>query len=434
MNKYRPATLALHAGYDCGRNLGSRAVPIYATTSYVFQNAQDGADLYALKKPGYMYSRLGSPTVNVLEERLSAYHGGSAAVAFASGSAANAFLLLALAGPGKNIVASPHLYGGTSTLLEHTLKRFGVGAAFVDLNDEKALDAAINDDTAAVFGEGVANPSGYIVDLEKVAARAHARGLPLVIDNSASPPPLLNPFDFGADLLTYSLTKLIGGHGTHLGGLVIEKGDFNWGAGPRFTNYINAPDPAYNNLNFWETAGEPYYKEGRGTAVSARLRLDMLRNFGPVLSPFGAHEFLLGLETLSLRAPRQAENARLIAEHLLGHPKVAWVAYSGLPGSPYYDLARKYFQPGPGAVFGFGLKGGFEAAARFIDNVELLSHLANILDARTLVIHPASTTHQQLNPEERKKAGVPDDLIRLSAGLEDARDLLEAVDRGLEEV
>ncbi|UQZ90413.1 O-acetylhomoserine aminocarboxypropyltransferase [Deltaproteobacteria bacterium Smac51] len=431
MKKYRPATLALHAGYDCGQNLQSRAVPIYATTSYVFKDAQEGADLYALKKPGYLYSRLGSPTVNVLEERLAAYHGASAAVSFSSGSAANSFLFLALASPGKNFVSSPQLYGGTSTLLEHTLKRFGIHTKFVDLNDSQALEAAIDDDTVAVFGEGVANPSGYVVDMEKVAAIAHAHGLPLIIDNSAAPPPLLNPFDFGADLATYSLTKLIGGHGTHLGGIVIEKGDFNWGQNQRFTNYLNAPDPTYNNVNFWETAGEPYYREGRSTAVCTRLRLDMLRNFGPVLSPFGAHEFLLGLETLPLRALRQAESARLIAEHLAGHPKVAWVAYSGLTTSPHYGLARKYFEHGPGAVFGFGLKGGFDAAARFIDNVDLLSHLANILDARTLVIHAASTTHQQLSPEERAQAGVPDDLIRLSVGLEDVNDLIEAIDRAL---
>ena len=431
MKKYRPATLALHAGYHCDQNLQSRAVPIYATTSYVFRDAQEGADLYALKKPGFLYSRLNSPTVSVLEDRLAAYHGASAGLAVASGSAANSMLLLTLAGPGKHIVSSPELYGGTATLLAHTLKRFGITAAFVDLNDEKALRAAITDDTVAVFGEGVANPSGYIVDLEKAAAVAHDYGLPLVVDNSAAPPPLLNPFDFGADLVTYSLTKLIGGHGTHLGGLILEKGDFDWGQNQRFTHYLNAPDPTYEGMNFWETFGLPHYREGRGQAVCAKMRLDAMRNFGPTLSPFGAHEFLLGLETLPLRARRQAENAKAVAEYLTGHPKVAWVRYSGLPDSPYYDLARKYFDGAPGAVFGFGLKGGFEAAARFIDRVELWSHLANILDARSLVIHAASTTHQQLSPEERLKAGVPDDLIRLSVGLEDIDDLLETLEEGL---
>ena len=432
MKKYRPATLALHAGYDCNQNLQSRAVPIYVTTSYVFRDAQEGADLYALKKPGFLYSRLASPTVNVLEDRLAAYHGASAGLAVASGSAANSMLFLSLAGPGKHIVSSPELYGGTSTLLTHTLKRFGIDTTFVDLNDEKALRAAVTDDTVAVFGEGVANPSGHIVDLEKAAAVAHEYGLPFIVDNSAAPPPLLNPFDFGADLVTYSLTKLIGGHGTHLGGIVLEKGDFDWGQNDRFTNYLNAPDPTYEGMNFWKTFGLSHYREGRSQVVCTKMRLDLMRNFGPTLSPFGAHEFLLGLETLPLRARRQAENAKAVAEYLVKHPKVAWVRYSGLPDSPYYDLARKYFDGAPGAVFGFGLKGGFEAAARFIDKIELWSHLANILDARSLVIHAASTTHQQLSPEERLKAGVPDDLIRLSVGLEDLDDLLESLEKGLE--
>ena len=432
--KYRPATRALHAGYDCSANLQSRAVPIYATTSYVFRDAQEGADLYALKKPGFLYSRLGSPTVGVLEDRLADYHGAAAGLAVASGSAANSMLLLSLASPGKNIVSSPQLYGGTSTLFEHTLRRFNINTTFVDLNNEAALKAAINDDTIAVFGEGIANPSGHIVDIEKAALIAHSYGLPLIIDNSAAPPPLLNPFDFGADLVTYSLTKLIGGHGTHLGGLILEKGDFNWGATGRFTNYLNAPDPTYDGMNFWETFGRPQYQAGQSRVVTTKIRLDLLRNFGPTLSPFGAHEFLLGLETLPLRARQQADNAKAVAEFLDSHPKVAWVNYSGLPASPSYDLAHKYFSGRPGAVFGFGLKGGFEAAVRLIDNLELWSHLANILDARSLIIHAASTTHQQLSSEERQKAGVPDDLIRLSVGLEDIDDLLESLAKGLETV
>lgn len=434
MTKYKPSTLALHAGYDPAQNLQSRAVPIYATTSYVFQNAQEGADLYALKKPGFLYSRLASPTVNVLEDRLAAYHGASAAIALASGSAANSMLFLTLASPGKHIVSSPELYGGTSTLLAHTLPRFGITTTFVNLNDEKALRAAITDDTVAIFSEGVANPSGFIVDLEKVGAIANSYGLPLIVDNSAAPPPLLNPFDFGADLVTYSLTKLIGGHGTHLGGLVLEKGDFDWGQNQRFTNNLNAPDPTYDGLNFWETFGAPNFLEGRSQVVCNKLRLDMLRNFGPTLSPFGAHEFLLGLETLPLRARRQAENAQKVAEFLAQHPKVAWVRYSGLQVSPHYHLAQKYFGGQPGAVFGFGLKGGFEAATKFIDKVELWSHLANILDARSLIIHAASTTHQQLSKEDREKSGVPDDLIRLSVGLEDVDDLIKALEIGLESI
>lgn len=430
-HKYRPDTRALHAGYDCSQNLQSRAVPIYVTTSYVFRDAQEGADLYALKKPGYLYSRLGSPTVNVLEDRLAAYHGAAGALAFSCGSAANAFLFLSLSGAGRHIVASPQIYGGTSTLLEHTLRRHGLTATFVDLNDEKALRQAIIPETICIFGEGVANPSGYIVDMAKASAVAHEYGLPLIIDNSAAPPPLLNPFDYGADLLTYSLTKLIGGHGTHLGGLVVEKGDFDWGASGRFNDYLNAPDPAYDGLNFWEAFGRPHFRDGQSRVVTTKMRLDAMRNFGPVLSPFGAHEFLLGLETLPLRARRQAESAKAVAEHLAAHPKTAWVSYSGLHNSPNYELAQKYFGGKPGAVFGFGLKGGYEAAVKFIDRVELWSHLANILDARSLVIHAASTTHQQLRPEERRQAGVPDDLIRLSVGLEDVSDLIEALDQAL---
>ncbi|MDR1043544.1 MAG: O-acetylhomoserine aminocarboxypropyltransferase/cysteine synthase [Candidatus Adiutrix sp.] len=433
-DKCRPATRALHSGYDVRQNLGARAVPIYATTSYVFQDTQEGADLYALKKPGFLYSRLGSPTVSVLEERLAAYHGAAGGLCLASGSAANSLLLMSLTDPGQNIVASPQLYGGSSTLLQHTFRRLGLGVRFVDLNDEEALRAAIDDQTSAVFGEGVANPSGYILDLEKVAAVAHEYGLPLIIDNSAAPPPLLNPFDYGADLLTYSLTKLIGGHGTHLGGAILEKGDFDWGRTARHSKYLNAPDPTYGGLNFWEHFGRPNYQRGQSQVVCHKIRLDLLRNFGPTLSPFGAHEFLLGLETLPLRAQKQAESAQIVARHLAGHPKVAWVNYSGLPDSPIFELAQKYFHGLPGAVFGVGLKGGFEAAVRFIDHLELWSHLANILDARSLVIHPASTTHQQLTPEERAKAGAPDDLIRLSVGLEAVEDLLEALDSALAKV
>lgn len=431
--KYKPETLALHAGYDYTASQQARAVPIYATTSYVFRDIQEGADLYALKKAGFLYSRLGSPTVQVLEDRLAAYHGVPAGLAVASGSAANSMLLLSLAGPGKNIVASPHLYGGTSTLLEHTLKRFGITTTFVDLNDAKALEGAIDDQTVAVYGEGVANPSGYIVDMAPVAEIAHANGLPFIVDNSAAPPPLLNPFEHGADLVTYSLTKLIGGHGTHLGGIILEKGDFDWG-GSRFTNYLNSPDPTYGGLNFWEEFGQPNYKNGQSQVVTTKIRLDLLRNFGPTLSPFGAHEFLLGLETLSLRARRQAENAAEVACYLAAHPKVAWVNYSGLAGSPGYELAAKYFAGKPGAVFGIGLVGGYEAAVNFINNLELWSHLANILDARSLVIHAASTTHQQLSPEERRNCGVPDDLIRLSVGLEEAEDLIAALSLALEKV
>ena len=429
--KYSPDTLALHAGYDCSANAQSRAVPIYATTSYVFKDFADGADLFALKKPGFIYSRLANPTVSVLEDRLAAYHGAAGALASSSGSSANFLTLLTLAGPGKKIISSPYLYGGTQTLLEHGLKRFGIQTIFVDLNDEKALRGAVDDSVACIFGEAVANPGGQIMDMEKVAAVAHEYGLPLVVDNSVAPPPLLNPFEYGADLVCYSLTKLIGGHGTHLGGVALEKGTFDWGATGRYTDYLNAPDPSYNGLNFWEKFGKPNLAAGQGVTVMAKMRLDLMRNLGPVLSPFGAHEFLLGLETLPLRARRQAQSAWEVATFLAAHPKVAQVEYSGLPDSPHYQLAQKYLAGQPGAVFGVRLKGGFDDAVRFINHLDLWSHLANILDARSLIIHPASTTHQQLSAEERRVAGVPDDFVRLSVGLEDSQDLIAALERGL---
>ncbi len=436
MTKFKnPETIALHAGYDWEKNQQARAVPIYATTSYVFRSTQEGSDLYALKKEGFLYSRLASPTVDVLEKRLAAYHGAAGAITLASGSAANSFLLMTIASPGQKIIASPYLYGGTSTLLEHTLKRWGIVTEFIDLNDgdnlRRALENQGDTKVACLFGEAVANPGGEIIDLEKVAQLAHEFKLPLIIDNTSTPPPLLNPFDYGADLLTYSLTKLIGGHGTHLGGAIVEKGDFNWGANPSFQSYLTGPDPTYGDLNFWTEFGEPHYKNGQSQVVCAKLRLDSMRNFGPTLSPFGAHEFLQGLETLPLRARTQATQAAKIAEHLAKHPQVAWVKYSGLSQSPHKALAQKYFSGQPGAVFGMGLVGGYEAAVRFIDRVQLWSHLANILDARSLVIHPASTTHQQLSAKEREACGLSDDFIRLSVGLENVDDLIEALDEAL---
>ena len=430
MSKYKYETTALHAAYNPAENLGSRAVPIHPTTSYVFKDAQYAADLFTLKEPGYIYTRLGNPTLTVLEERLAAYHQAAAALSFSSGSAANAFLFMALANPGQNIVASPYLYGGTATLLTHTLPRLGINARFVDLSDRNALLSAIDDQTVAVFGEVVANPSGHIIDLEKVAAAAHDLGLPFIVDNTSTPPPIINPFDYGADLLTYSLTKMVAGHGTHLGGLIVEKGDFNWGSA-RFPN-INGPDPGYGNLNFWEKFGAPNYQAAKSQVICLKLRTGLMRDFGPTLSPFGAHEILLGLETLPLRAARHVENARLAAEYLAAHPKVAWVSYAGLAAAPQKNLVDKYFKgSGPGAVFGFGLKGGYDAAAAFIEKAGFFSHLANILDARTLIIHPASTTHQQLSSAERAAAGVPDDMLRLSVGLEHIDDIIAVFDQAL---
>ncbi|MDR1942058.1 MAG: aminotransferase class I/II-fold pyridoxal phosphate-dependent enzyme [Endomicrobium sp.] len=432
MSKKKLSTLALHAGYDYSKSLKSRAVPIYATTSFVFDSAQNGADLFAGKAEGFIYSRIHNPTTTVLEERLSAYHGGSAAMAVASGCASNALLFLGLADSGKKIVSSPHLYGSTFSFLSHNLKKFGVAVEFVDVNDEKALRAAIDKNTLMVYAESVGNPSGYILDIEKVSKISHGYNIPLVVDNTVTPPPLLNPFEYGADILTYSLTKLIGGHGTHIGGMIIEKGDFDWGANPVFTNYINAPDPTAEGTNFWEVYGKPFYKEGKSAVLINKLRGDVLRGIGATLSPFGGHEFLKGLETLNLRAIRQSESAKIIAEYLSKHHKIGWVHYSGLKDSPFYDLSQKYFpKTGPGAVFSFGLKGGYEAGVKFIDNLEVFSNLANILDARSLVIHPASTTHSQLKGKALLSAGVTEDLVRFSIGLEDVDDLIEAIDKAL---
>jgi O-acetylhomoserine (thiol)-lyase len=435
MSNYKPQTLALHAGYDYKKSLKSRAVPIYATTSFVFDDVQDGADLFAAKKDGFIYSRIHNPTSVVLEERLSAYHKGSAGLAVASGVASNALLFLGLASFGRKIVASPHLYGSTASFLNHNLKRYGINTVFVELNDEKALRKAIDKDTVLVFAESIGNPSGYILDIEKVAKITHEYNLPLIVDNTVTPPPILNPFDFGADIITYSLTKLIGGHGTHVGGIILEKGDFNWGANEVFKDYINAPDPAADGLNYWEVFGKPFYKDGKSGVLVNKLRGDLLRGIGPTLSPFGAHEFLKGLETLPLRAVKQCENAVAVVNFLAKHPKVSWIKYPGLSDNPHYELAKKYFsKTGAGAILSFGLKGGYDSAVTFIDNLELWSHLANVLDARSLVIHPASTTHSQLKGEALHASGVSEDLIRLSVGLEDIDDLINTLKQALDKV
>jgi O-acetylhomoserine (thiol)-lyase len=431
-NKLKDATVALHSGYDYAKSLKSRAVPIYATTSFVFDNVADGVDLFAGKKEGFIYSRIHNPTSTALEQRLSDYHHASAAMAVASGAASNALLFLGLLSQGKNVIASPHLYGSTASFLKHNLPRYNINAKFLELNDEKALRAAIDKDTVMVFAESIGNPSGYIVDFDMVSKVCKDKKILFVLDNTVSPPPIFNPFDFGIDIATYSLTKLIGGHGTHVGGIIIEKGDFDYGANPVYENYINAPDPAADNANFWEVYGQPFYKEGKSAVLINKLRGDVLRGIGPSMSPFAAHEFLIGLETLQLRAKKHCENAIEVANYLKDHPKISWIAFSGLKDSPYYELSKKYFpQTGPGAIFSFGVKGGFDAAVKFIDNIKLWSNLANVLDARSLIIHPASTTHSQLKGDFLKAAGISEDLVRVSVGLEDVSDLIGALDDAL---
>jgi O-acetylhomoserine (thiol)-lyase len=364
----------------------------------------------------------------VLEQRLAALHGGAGAVATASGMAAIFYAVTTIASAGQNLVCGSNLYGGTQTLFEHTLKRFGIEARFVDSSDPANFEAAIDENTRLVYSEAIGNPRCNVDDLLGIAKVAHAHGLPFILDATVAPPPIFNPFDFGCDLAVYSLTKIVGGHGTAMGGAIVEKGDFDWAAGGRFPE-LTEPDPTYNNLNLWEALGGP---SGQPCPVfTTKVRIGMLRDTGATIAPQNSFLILQGMETLPLRARQHCENARKVAEFLEGHYAVEWVNYAGLPSHADFDRAKNTFPLGPGAVFGFGVKGGLEAGRKFIESVQLCSHLANILDAKTLVIHPASTTHGQSTPEEQAAAGVPLDLVRISVGLEDADDIIDDLDRAL---
>lgn len=425
--QYGPRTQALHAGHTPDPT-GSRAVPIHMTTAYLFNDTAHAANLFALKEAGYIYTRLNNPTTDVLEKRLAALHGGAGALAVASGMAAIFYAVTTITSAGQNIVTGSNLYGGTQTLFEHTLKRFGIEARFVDSSDPANFEAAIDENTRLVYSEAIGNPRCNVDDLLGIAAVAHAHGLPFILDATVAPPPVFNPFDFGCDLAVYSLTKLVGGHGAAMGGAIVEQGTFDWAAGGRFPE-LTAPDPTYNGVNLWEALGGP---SGAPCPVfTTKVRIGMLRDTGAALSPHNSFQIIQGMETLPLRAAAHCENARKVAEFLETHYAVEWVNYAGLPSHPDYDRAKNTFPLGPGAVFGFGVKGGMEAGRKFIENVELCSHLANILDAKTLVIHPASTTHGQSTPEEQLAAGVPADLIRISVGIEDADDIIEDLDRAL---
>jgi O-acetylhomoserine (thiol)-lyase len=420
----------LHAGHTPDSQTLSRAVPIYQTTSYVFKDTRHAADLFALRDTsGFIYTRLGNPTTDVLERRLAAIHGGSAAICTASGMAAIFYTVAAITATGQNIVSGSNLYGGTHVLFANTLKRFGIEVRFVDTSRPAAVEAAIDADTRLVFTESIGNPRCNVDDLAALADAAHRRGLPFVVDNTVSPPPIFNPFEHGADIAVYSLTKIIGGHGNSIGGAVVEAGGFDWAAGGKFPE-ITAPDPSYHGLNFWEALcaleGAPC------TAFCVKLRTGLMRDIGAALSPMNSFLILQGLETLPLRARAHCENAKKVAAFLEGHRCVKWVNYAGLASHPDHERARRYFPLGPSAVFGFGLKGGLEAGKKFIDSVRLCSHLANILDARTLVIHPASTTHSQLPAEEQLKAGVAPEMVRISVGIEHAADIIADLDRALE--
>lgn len=422
-------TIALHAGQVPDPTTGSRAVPLYQTTSYVFKSAEHAADLFALRAFGNIYTRLMNPTTDVLEQRLAALHGATGAVATASGQAAIFYAIAAITSAGQNIVSTTNLYGGTVNLFRNTLKRFGIEVKFVDSSDAGAVAKAIDSKTRLVYTESVGNPKNNVDDFAAIAKAAHDAGIPFIVDNTVTPPPLFNPLEHGADIVVLSLTKMVGGHGTSLGGLVVEKGDFPWNNG-KFPE-IDGPDESYHGVNFWAAFGKHPKAVAPGLAYVLKIRTGLLRDTGAAISPFNSHQILLGVETLPLRAARHVENAQAVAEWLAKHPLVAWVNYPGLPNHPDHARAQKYLKNGAGAIIGFGVKGGLEAGKRFISSVKLASNLANVLDAKTLVIHPASTTHQQLSPEQQLAAGVTPDYVRLSVGLEGLADILADLDQAL---
>jgi O-acetylhomoserine (thiol)-lyase len=422
--RYRPGTLAVHAAQETADPAtNARAVPIYATTSYVFNSPEHAASLFGLREFGNIYTRLMNPTTDVFEKRLAALEGGVAAVATSSGQAAQTLAILNLAQAGDSIVSSSALYGGTFTLFQHTLPRLGIRTKFVDANDPRNVAAAIDETTRAVYVETIGNPKLDVPDFEALARVAHAAGVPLVVDNTFATPLLCRPIEHGADIVLHSATKWIGGHGTAIGGAVVDGGRFEWGKNPRFSPFFSDPEPAYHGLSFAESFGP--------AAFAVRLRVVLLRDIGASLSPFNSFLFLQGLETLHLRIQRHCENALAVARFLEAHPAVSWVRYPGLPSHPAHVTATRYLAGGYGGVLAFGVKGGEEEAKSVIENARLFSLVANVGDAKSLVIHPWSTTHEQLTPEDRVRAGVTPDLVRLSVGIEDARDLTEDLDQAL---
>jgi O-acetylhomoserine (thiol)-lyase len=415
-------TLALHGGQEVDSATTARAVPIYQSTSYVFNDTDHAANLFALAETGNIYTRIMNPTTDVFEKRMALLEKGVGALGTASGQAAETLAILNIMGAGDELVSAAGLYGGTYNLFHYTLPKVGVNVKFVDDRDPENFRAAITDKTKALFAETVGNPSLNTLDIEAVAAVAHEAGIPLIIDNTLPSPFLVNPLVHGADVVVHSATKFIGGHGTSIGGVIVDGGKFPWDNGkfPGFTE----PDPSYHGLEIYPTLGE--------LAFIAKARIQMLRDYGPALSPFNSFLFLQGLETLPLRMERHSQNAQAVAEFLQDHPRVNWVNYPGLPDHPTHDLARRYHRDGLyGAILGFGIDGGLEAGKRFIDRLELHSLLANVGDAKSLVIHPASTTHSQLSVDEQKATGVTDDYVRLSVGLESIDDILYDLDQGL---
>jgi len=414
-------TRALHAGYDPDPTTHARAVPIYQSTSFTFDDTDHAARLFALQEFGNIYSRIMNPTTAVLETRVASLENGVAALALSSGQAAQFLALTTIAAPGDQIVSATTLYGGTVTQFDVTMRRLGYDFVFVEPDDPENFRKAITPKTKLLYGETVSNPRSNVLDIEAVANIAHEHGIPFVVDNTFATPYVTRPIDYGADVVVHSLTKFMGGHGNSIGGIIVDSGKFPWNNG----NFLAFTEPsrAYHGLNFWETFGN--------ISFIIKTRVEGLRDIGPCISPFNSFLFLQGIETLSLRMDRHLENTLAVARHLEEHDLVEWVKYASLPSSPYYKVAQKYTPKGAGAVFSFGIKGGYEAGKKFIDNLKIFSHLANVGDARSLVIHPSSTTHQQLGLAEQEAAGVTPELVRLSIGLEDLDDLLWDIDQAL---
>ncbi|RCE51768.1 O-acetylhomoserine aminocarboxypropyltransferase [Proteus mirabilis] len=416
-------TLSVHAGYSPDPTTKAVAVPIYQTTSYAFDDTQHGADLFDLKVPGNIYTRIMNPTNDVLEQRVAALEGGIAAVAVASGMAAITYAIQTIAQVGDNIVSVAKLYGGTYNLMAHTFPRIGIEARFAPHDDLLALEALIDEKTKAVFCESITNPSGNIVDIQALATVAHRHSVPLIVDNTVATPYLCRPFEHGADIIIHSLTKYIGGHGNSIGGIVVDSGKFPWAEHKDRFEILNTPDVSYHGVNYVEHFG--------AAAYIARCRVAPLRGTGAALSPFNAFLILQGLETLALRMERHTENAQKVAEYLQNHPQVVWVKYAGLTSHPEHDLAVRYMSGKPAGILSFGIKGGAEAGAKFIDALKLIVRLVNIGDAKSLACHPASTTHRQLNDDELERAGVSRDLIRLSIGIEHIDDIIADLEQAL---
>jgi O-acetylhomoserine (thiol)-lyase len=415
-------TLAIHAGASPDAATGARATPIYQTTSFVFDDVDHAASLFGLQAFGNIYSRIGNPTNAVLEERVAALEGGTAALAVASGHAAQVLVFHALLQPGDEFVAARKLYGGSINQFNHSYRNFGWQVIWADSDDPATFEAAITPKTKAIFVESIANPGGVIVDLAALSAIAKRHNIPLIVDNTMATPYLIRPFDHGADIIVHSATKFLGGHGNSIGGLIVDGGSFNFAGDDRFP-MLSKPRPEYGGMVLGETFGN------FGFAIACRVL--GLRDLGPALSPFNAFLILQGIETLPLRMQRHSDNALTVAEHLAAHDKVSWVSYPGLRSDRYHNLAKQYCPKGAGAVFTFGLKGGYDAGVRLVSNLKLFSHLANIGDTRSLVIHPASTTHRQLTDEQRAQAGAGSEVVRLSVGLEDTADLIDDLDQAL---